>query len=139
MIKHLKSALKGTQKAFKKQSAKQIIGNQAEALARQFLLAKGLKFIQSQFRTPLGEIDLIMMDKAEIVFIEVRYRKNSHFGEGYETVSYAKQRRLIRTAECFQKRKPWSQAYPCRIDVISISGDKLNPKITWIPNAFGVK
>jgi len=139
MLNRLKSVLKGTQNILKKQSAKQVIGNQAEALAKQFLLAKGLKFIQAQFNTPMGEVDLIMKDKAELVFVEVRYRENNAFGEGYETITHTKKQRIIRTAGYFYQIYPWADAHSCRFDVISITGNQLNPKITWIPNAFGVE
>lgn len=139
MLKRLKSVLKGTQNNLKKQSLRKTIGNQAEILAKQFLLAKGLKFVQAQFNTPLGEIDLIMKDESELVFIEVRYRKQNNFGEGYETITHVKKQRLIRTALYFQQKHRWARDQACRFDIISISDGQLNPKITWIPNAFGVE
>lgn len=123
----------------KKQSAKQVIGNLAEIDAKHYLEQHGLRCLYEQYRTPLGEIDLIMQDKDEIVFVEVRYRKDTAFGEPHESVNYPKQQRLIRAALCFQRQHPWTLDFNLRIDVVGILGGQLNNKITWIPNAVGVK
>lgn len=114
-------------------------GNVAENLARAFLENKGLKLIKEQYRIYRGEIDLIMRDKNELVFIEVRYRKSASFMDPIETISATKQNRLIRAALHFQQFREWACDMPSRFDVVTILGDQQNPKITWIPNAFGVK
>jgi putative endonuclease len=116
-----------------------IIGNAAEALAKEYLMDRGLKWLKSQFRTPLGEIDLIMQDKNELVFVEVRCKESNSFCEPYETVTRAKQKKIIRTAQLFLKRHPRLADKPCRFDVISVSGTQLNLEITWIPDAFCVE
>lgn len=139
MLKQIKSAIKSTHNKLKKQSPKQTIGNQAENLAKQFLKSKGLVLVKAQFRCKMGEIDLIMKHQNELIFIEVRYRENAHYGTPFETITYAKRQRLIRTASYFQLCNPWTEHFSSRFDVISISGEQLNPKITWIPNAFGVE
>lgn len=139
MIKQIKSAIKSTQNKLKKQSPKQAIGNHAENLAKQFLQSKGLVLVKAQFRCQMGEIDLIMKHRNELIFIEVRFRDNSRYGAPFETITYAKRQKLIRTALYFQLCHPWTEYYSSRFDVISISGEQLNPKITWIPNAFGVE
>ncbi len=114
-------------------------GNAAEIIAKQFLEAKGLRLIKEQYRIKRGEIDLIMRDKNELVFVEVRYRKDLSFIDPLETITQTKQNRLIRAALHFQQYREWTDALPCRFDVITISGIQPNHKITWIPNAFGVK
>lgn len=139
MSSSIKSAIESTHKALKMQSDKQTIGNRAEDIAKQFLQDKGLKFIQQQYQTKMGEIDLIMKDKQELVFIEVRYRENTTFGEPYETVNRQKQQRLIRTAQYYLQYQTQAILPACRFDIVSISGSQLTPKITWIPNAFGVE
>lgn len=120
-------------------SPTQDIGNRAEILAKDYLVSQGLVFLQQQYRTRCGEIDLIMKEKNELVFVEVRYRKNAQYIDPVETISYTKQRRLIRTAQYYLQYRKWTDNVPCRFDVISILGDQPNVKITWIPNAFGVK
>ena len=116
-----------------------IIGFSAELQGRDYLVAQGLRWIMSNYQCRWGEVDLIMQDKNEIVFVEVRYRKSTFFGEPFETINRQKQQRLIRTALFFQQRHRWTEAFSLRFDVISITGKKLNSQITWIPNAFGVE
>lgn len=120
-------------------TAKQIAGNHAEAMAKAFLLEKGLNFLYHQYRTKTGEIDLIMQDKNEIVFVEVRFRDRNTLVDPLDTITYAKRQKLIRTALCFAQTHPWISAFSQRFDVICISGNELNSKISWIPNAFGVE
>lgn len=130
--------IKINNKTPKKQSPTQFIGTRAEEVAKQFLLAKGLKFIRHQYRVKCGEIDLIMQDKTELVFVEVRSKENANFCEPQETVTHAKQRRLIRTALYFQQCHPWLDHLCPRFDIVAILGGQLNFKINWFPNAFGL-
>ncbi len=113
----------------------QRIGFNAEKIACQFLKNHGLSLITKNFRSYCGEIDLIMREANEIVFVEVRYRKNNYFGSGADTISFTKQQRLIRTAE-FYLTKYKHDNTPCRFDVIDIAK---NNDITWIKNAFDVE
>ncbi|MBS0285741.1 MAG: YraN family protein [Proteobacteria bacterium] len=123
----------------KKQSPTQSKGHFAETLALEYLQKNGLKYITRQFSCKMGEIDLIMQDINEVVFVEVRSLTNPQYGEPFETITYGKQRKILRTARYFLHCYPWTNEYSARIDVVSISGNQLNPKITWIPNAFGVE
>ncbi|MCS5710789.1 YraN family protein [Candidatus Berkiella aquae] len=120
-------------------SATQITGNQAEELAKDYLQRQGLRLIKRQYRTPLGEIDLIMQDQHTLVFVEVRFRETDEFGTPEETITPAKQRRLIRTALLYQQTHPFTDDLLARFDVIAILGNQPNLKITWIPDAFGVQ
>lgn len=123
----------------KKQKSTRDIGNFAEDLAKRYLEAHGLVCIYQQYQVPWGEVDLIMQDKDEIVFVEVRYRQNTTYCEPHETVNRQKQKKLIKTALSFQQRFDWTAAFYLRIDVIGISGNQINNTITWIPNAIGVE
>jgi len=115
------------------------IGQQAEDVALKFLQTKGMRLIARNYRCKLGEIDLVMQDDGALVFIEVRYRKQSNFGDGAESVDFRKQQKIIRSAEHFlQQHRQYSQS-PCRIDVISISKQQNSDYqeiINWIPNAI---
>jgi len=115
------------------------IGQQAEDVALKFLQTKGMRLIARNYRCKLGEIDLVMQDDGALVFIEVRYRKQSDFGDGAESVDFRKQQKIIRSAEHFlQQHRQYSQS-PCRIDVISISklhNTDCQEAINWIPNAI---
>ena len=114
------------------------IGNTGEMIALAFLKTKGMHLIEHQYRTQMGEIDLIMKHNNDIVFVEVRYRKNIEYGDPEITVDYYKQKKLIRTAQLYNLQNKWTDAFNLRFDVIGISGNQLNHKIEWIENAFWV-
>lgn len=121
------------------QSSTRAIGNFAENLAKQYLEKQGLICLYEQYHVPWGEIDLIMLDQDEIVFVEVRYRSNSDYGDPLETITRQKQKRLIKTALSFQQRFNWTNDFYLRIDVIGILEKQLNNEIIWISNAIEVK
>ena len=74
------------------------IGEKGEEIAREFILRKGYKILAQNYRTGHLEIDLIAMDGKEIVFIEVKTRKqNTHYTE--DLISETKQERLMEAAE----------------------------------------
>jgi len=114
------------------QQTKSSKGKEAEDLARRFLDQQGLSFIECNYRCRAGEIDLIMQDKKSLVFVEVRYRSRTDFGDALESVNQAKQQRLIHAADHYLQSHHKDVA--CRFDVVGISGDK---KPVWIQNAFG--
>lgn len=109
-----------------------LIGNKAEKEALNFLLKKGLRLIQKNFAGSTGEIDLIMQDQDDIVFVEVRFRQNDKFGSALETIDATKQRRIIKTAHYFLHKNRLIDKVNCRFDVITIEGRTLD----WIKNAF---
>lgn len=111
------------------------LGIQAEELALQHLQQQGLKLVERNYHSRRGEIDLIMLDKSTLVFVEVRSRKSSRFGSALESVNHAKQTRIIHTAEQYLQQTSSSyQGY--RFDVIAISSDQAVPEITWLKDAF---
>jgi len=112
-------------------------GTHAEQIACSHLQTQGLKSITNNFRCKLGEIDLIMRDRDYLVFIEVRYRKSTFFGTGAETIDLRKQSKLIRTAQLYLQQHHKNH-YPCRFDVISITGPLPEAQIDWIKNAFQI-
>jgi len=112
------------------------IGFVAEQKTLRFLQKNGLRKITQNFRTRFGEIDLVMQDKQSLVFVEVRLRRNRFHGQGFETISPAKQRRLIQTAQIYLMRHQQFKRFPCRFDVVSLDHED---KITWIKNAFQVQ
>ena len=64
-------------------------GLQYEELARDYLLNQGLTLHLQNYHCRFGEIDLIMLDKETLVFIEVRFRQNEDYGSSIETVQHA--------------------------------------------------
>lgn len=112
-------------------------GQRTEAMALKFLRRRGLKIIDKNFRARCGEIDLIMRDQECLVFVEVRYRHNTHYGSSIETIGLAKQRKIIKTAEYYLLKNQKLARLTCRFDIIAIDTDKHGIDIKWVKNAFG--
>lgn len=110
-------------------------GKIAETYACEFLQNHGLTLLQKNYSCPCGEIDLIMQDRDEIVFVEVRLRHHTHLGSAVETVNKSKQRKLIKTALLYLQKKGWLDKVNSRFDVVGIES---NNKVEWIKNAFSV-
>jgi putative endonuclease len=120
----------------KPKSLKIAKGAYAEKLACEYLQKEGLQLIEKNFRVKCGEIDLIMRDKAYLIFIEVRFRKNNFFGGALESITWRKQQRLIHAAQIFSFKHPLAKTLPSRFDVVTLTGDLRKPEILWIEDAF---
>jgi len=111
------------------------VGRQAEQLAFDFLAEQKLSPVARNFHCRGGEIDLIMLDRDCLTFVEVRFRRSSLFTPASHTVDHHKQRKLVRTAAMFVARNYRFSTYTMRFDVVAIEGVD-NPKIRWIKDAF---
>lgn len=107
-----------------------------EKTAESFLSSHGLKLLQRNFSSRLGEIDLIMEDEETLVFIEVRYRKNKHYVSAAESITMHKQNKICRTAAWYLAKNPHRATQYCRFDVISVDPQERDQGIDWIQNAF---
>jgi len=114
----------------------QTIGKLAENAAYDFLLTRGLKPVARNYRAATGEIDIIMRDSNDIVFIEVRYRKNDHFGDGAESITWKKQNKIYKTALHFLLNNSKLNKCNYRFDVIAMSQLNNQFEIDWIDDAF---
>ncbi len=91
------------------------------------------------FRVRSGEIDLIMWDKEELVFVEVRTKTDNHFGTPVETINNMKRRKITQTARHFLKQKKISPDVRCRFDLVGVLVKKDGKhEIEHIANAFWV-
>ncbi len=111
---------------------KKLLGDQNEQVAMAYLQTKGLKFVTKNYHCPFGEIDLIMLDQDEIVFIEVRSRKNNDFGSAIESVDHFKQLKLLKSATHYLQKNQLLDSTNCRFDVVGFS----HHHIDWIKDAF---
>jgi putative endonuclease len=111
-------------------------GEDVEAAALEFLLTRNFQLVEKNYHSRYGEIDLIMMDRQNLVFVEVRYRSNNIFGGAAQSIDQRKQQRLRRTAEKFLQQNHSMAFDGCRFDVIAVSGSHSNYKIDWIKDAF---
>ena len=114
-------------------------GQHFETLATRYLQQQGLKLLTRNFHSYRGEIDLVMRDRNTLVFIEVRFRKNNHFGSAADSVTWKKQQHLIQAAQHYLQSHRMLNSLCCRFDVVAITGNassENSPKIDWIKNAF---
>lgn len=113
-----------------RRTARQRSGDQAEDRALAYLQQQGLTLVERNFRCKGGEIDLVMQDRAALVFVEVRARSSASHGGALASITPAKQRRLIVAAQHFLQRH--AQVPACRFDVVAIEGERLE----WLRHAI---
>lgn len=106
-------------------------GEQAEQQAERHLLKQGLTLVCRNFRCKYGELDLVMQDKQTLVIVEVRYRKSDRFGSATESVTPAKQARVIAATHAYLMANKINPSL--RFDVVALSGDG---RLEWVKNAF---
>lgn len=107
------------------------MGRVGEKKAAKYLKKKGYKILEKNYRTQVGEMDIIAEKDGETVFIEVKTRTTDEFGSAAEAVNLKKQERYRSAAAGYLIRKNKTDA-PCRFDVIEV----MNGEINHIENAF---
>ena len=116
----------------------QLLGRFGEAAAAEYLRQKGYTILGMNYRTRLGEIDLIAADRRFVAFVEVKLRRSGDFARAREFVTPTKQRRIIAAAEEWLQTDS-SRRQP-RFDVIEIYAPQgirtLHPEIHHWENAF---
>lgn len=111
------------------------LGQKAESLACSHLEQQGLRLITRNFRCRMGEIDLIMQDGSELVFIEVRYRYTNDFGGAISSIDKRKCQKMVKTASYYLQQNAQTDETPCRFDVMIVSSIERN-RMEWIQDAF---
>lgn len=91
-------------------------------MAAQYLAKKGYKLLASGYRCRFGEIDLIVSNRTNLVFVEVKLRKSADFARAAEFVDYHKQNRLRSTAALYLSQHE-TNLQP-RFDVVEIYAPK---------------
>jgi putative endonuclease len=113
-------------------------GADAEQLAQNYLQQQGLQLVAKNFRTPRGEIDLIMRDNAYLVFVEVRFRQRSDFGSAEESITQQKCQRLTAAALAYMQSQKLTNKLNARFDAVAISPtlekSATGFSINWIKN-----
>ncbi|MCR9192361.1 MAG: YraN family protein [Gammaproteobacteria bacterium] len=110
-------------------------GAKSEAMARDYLLRQGLQWRESNYRSRMGEIDLIMQDATHVIFVEVRARRSAVFGGALASITHAKRQKLLKTAMCYLQQHRLYDSHASRFDVLTLQGQP--PVIDWLQNAFG--
>jgi putative endonuclease len=111
------------------------LGKTGEELAADYLEKNGYRILARNYKTRLGEIDIVALDKDTICFVEVKARLSDEFGLPQEAVSFFKQRQISKAALIFIKKNNLLDK-KARFDVVSIRYAGGIPKITLIKNAF---
>ena len=109
------------------------MGRAGEKRAADFLKKKGYKILETNYKTHIGEIDLIVQDGDTTVFVEVKTRINDEYGAPSQAVNIKKQEKYYKVATEYLVRAKKMDG-PCRFDVVEIE----NGQINHIFNAFGM-
>lgn len=117
------------------QNQKQILGKEGERIAEEYLRKKGYRLVERNYRCPVGEVDLIALDRRVVVFVEVKTRSDDRFGAPLESVHWHKQKKMMKAALFFLSQHRLHQR-DARFDVIGISFVGREPMVEHIQNAF---
>ncbi|HBQ03440.1 MAG: YraN family protein [Alteromonadaceae bacterium] len=107
-----------------------------EQRAVELVTASGGQVLARNFHCRFGEIDLIVIDKYTLAFIEVRYRRHCSFGAAAESVSLRKQNKVIRAASIFLIDNDCHNTRRCRFDIIAFDGARRSARVKWLKGAF---
>jgi len=110
-------------------------GKEAEDTAVKFLKAQGYKLLRRNYKSKLGEIDIVADDKGVICFVEVKARHSGLFGSPGEAISSHKQRQISKAAICYLKENNLFER-SARFDVVTLLYEKEPPEIELIKDAF---
>ena len=113
------------------------IGSFGEALARDYLISKGYKILNMNFRNKFGEIDIICKKNNLLIFCEIKSRYTDTFGSPIESITSYKQKQIIKLSEIYLLYKKY-QNYNVRYDVIEIIFNNKNAsfKLNHLKDAF---
>jgi putative endonuclease len=116
----------------------QALGELGERIAERWLARKGWRLIGRRFRNGHRDIDLIVEGDHTVVFVEVKARRQSDFGDPVEAVDWRKQRELVRSAHVWMDRFGVAgRSY--RFDIVGVLVDGTSVRVRHVENAFGIR
>ena len=127
---------------------KATMGAWAEHQAGLFLTANGFQVLHKNYHSRFGEIDLIARNAQDLIFVEVKARSQTKYGQSHEVISNSKQKKIIKTALTYLSEYPDMSDLYCRFDVICFDFQQQFAKtvqhdfsqflydLNWIENAF---
>ncbi|MDR0469205.1 MAG: YraN family protein [Peptococcaceae bacterium] len=126
-----------TDKPLANKDARKALGKQSEDMGTAWLISKGMRVLERNYRCRIGEIDLIGQMDDTLVIVEIRSRSSDSRGTPVESVTHSKRQKLRKIAAWYLAQKGREDS-PCRFDVLGIlySDDGGSPQIEWITNAF---
>jgi putative endonuclease len=99
------------------------LGDSGERVAAMFLEQQGYKIVERNYRTHLGELDLVAEDGDGLAFVEVRTRRGKATGAPEESLTPRKRIRLFAVSQLFLQAHPQYEDCPGRIDLVAIELD----------------
>jgi putative endonuclease len=115
--------------------AKRLLGNEAEETAVAVLRREGYVILARNFSCRFGELDIVAERDRTVCFVEVRMRSCAAWGDPSQTVSYVKQRRVVKAAIHYLFRYDLKDRM-IRFDVVSVVGRGERAVVEHLPNAF---
>ena len=115
---------------------RQALGAAAEAAALRHLEAAGLVLLARNARFKVGELDLVMRERDTVVFVEVRLRNATGYGDGFDSVDRRKRQRMVRAAQAWLAGRPALTDATCRLDVVSARAQPGGFALDWQRGAF---
>jgi putative endonuclease len=116
----------------------QILGELGERIAERWLAKKGWRLVGRRFRNGHRDIDLIVEGDDTVVFVEVKARRPSDFGDPTEAVDWRKQRELIRSAQVWMDRFG-APGRSYRFDIVGVLVDGTSVRVRHVENAFLIR
>ena len=111
------------------------IGKKGEALAAKYYIQRGYLLLNHNYRTRMGEIDLILYKEGTLVFAEVKTRTGAMLDRPAAAVDARKQYRLVLAAQQYLQRSPYGDA-TIRFDVVEVTPAGTGWQVHCIPGAF---
>ncbi|MDE7386027.1 MAG: YraN family protein [Muribaculaceae bacterium] len=109
------------------------LGKWGEAIAVDFLVARGFAIVETNWHSGHYEIDIIATRGNRMVFVEVKTRSTADY-DPLDAIDSRKKNRIIRSADCYLQSL--SVTYEAQYDIITIIGDQHDYTIEHIPDAF---
>jgi putative endonuclease len=110
-------------------------GKRGEDLAAAFLMERGYRILERNWRCPVGEIDIIARDGNELVFVEVKSRTSDLYGTPETSVNARKQKKVASAALYYINEKSHHHRN-ARFDVVAVTFQEGPPRIELTCNAF---
>ena len=114
---------------------RQTFGRESESLAVRYLKQNGYKILEQNYRSKLGEIDIIAKDKKTLVFVEVKARRSDRYGDPKWAITPKKQRQMSKVALYYLK-VTGQMKVKARFDVVTFRSMGNKPRLDIIKNAF---
>ncbi len=110
-------------------------GKEGEQIAAAYLKKNGYRIIETNFRCPVGEIDIVAKEENDLVFVEVKTRKSIALGYPEQAVGMRKQKKMSQLALWYMQKRSIADTN-ARFDVVAITLIPDNNEVRLIKNAF---